>query len=298
MSTDRTTASRRPTASVLRNARSDSSLSAPLGAWISGACLLEPCVGVFWQRSFASNLEQPLDVSRSILLACSVWLVYTLDHWLDVRRCPNVATHSQRHRFVAEHGSALEASWLAVLSFVVALAASVLSPAEWLCAGLLLFATAAYLAVVHLSRVPAVPKELLVALIFSAGISLFHWPTLSTWPVSAALAIASFGALALLNVGVISVAERGADALLGEPTLALDHPALQRWVLPAAAALTLLAAVSLSLGWNFEGWQLGIALSALSLAALCHCWRRLETNLLHRLADAALLLPLAAAWLW
>ncbi len=268
-----------------------------LGAWLSGMCLLEPCVGVLWQRSFASHLGQPLDVSRSLLLACPLWLVYTLDHWLDVRRAPQAAASSQRHAFVATHQGTLEMAWLLVLSFCTFLAARVLTPDEWLCAGLLLLSTIAYFVVVHSGRSRILPKELLVAVIFSAGISFFNWPTLTTWSLSAALALVSFSTLALLNVAIISVAERRADAALGEPTLALDHPSLERWVTPSCVGLTSLAVVSLTLGSNFADWQLSVALSALGLAALGRHCTHLEPNQVHRLADAALLIPLAVL-LW
>jgi hypothetical protein len=61
--------------------------------------------------------------------------------------------------------------------------------------------------------------------------------------------------------------------------------------------LAVLSVFALAGGWAFAGFFLCLSLSGTALALLHRLTHRIEANVAHRLADAAMLLPLVALWL-
>lgn len=256
-----------------------------LGAW----CLLEPLVGVLWQWAFARSLGHALHAHHALLLGSGLWLVYLGDHWLDGLRMAQPQT--ARHRWVVRHRHATACLWTMVLLGALTLAVVTLTAREWLVGGALLAGTAGYFTRVH-ARVPRLRhKEVLVALVYTGGITSFCWETIA--PLAIACVI-PFGALVLLNLAVIVHKERDVDRHHGLDfvTRAADLPVLLRWT--AWGLLTGTVAASLLLP-RWSNWFLCVAASATGLLWLHKRSCEYHRDDYHLLADAVLLTP--SCWL-
>jgi hypothetical protein len=291
---------------------SDVTPASSAGAWgwnqgldaIAGMALLEPLVGVVWQRALGHCLGLRVDIHYSLLLGASLWLVYIADRWLDARVLQRGVPCAARHRFAAEHRRVLAVVWVCVLLLDVGLALYTLSAVEWTTRLGLLLATAGYFWAVH-SRFAAAPKELLVAAIYTAGVTVFAWPVLGwfwTWPLTTALAVAGFGLLALLNLATIAASEHALDRAQGFPSLGHGAPWLERAVDVFAVALAgacfagaVFSSAVLDLG--HAAWFLALGACALALLLLGRLGRRMHPDHFHLAADAALLLPVLSPWL-
>ncbi len=178
--------------------------------WANLLSLDAPIVAVLWQQLFTRTLRIPATIASAITLAATVWLIYASDRVLDAA---SATGHSARHRFYRRH-------WRSVVPVLVV----ALLLAAW-CAltgirkpvlhnGLcLVAAVSVYFCAVHIA--PAFsrrwwPKELVVAIIFSAGACIHVWtfapPPVVHWAVPMML----FTALCWLNCAAIACWENGA----------------------------------------------------------------------------------------
>lgn len=144
-----------------------------------------PLVAVAWQALLAKETGLPLRAAARAALALTVWGIYVADRLLDVRH-PGAENESARHRFYRRHRSFAICLLAAIATADALLIAFDLRPAV-LRSGFLAFGGVfAYLAVLHIrARTARLPKELLVALLFTAGTFLVaatnavgRWPQL------------------------------------------------------------------------------------------------------------------------
>lgn len=109
----------------------------------------------------------------ALVLALSVWLTYLADRLFDVRGKRIKELNSLRHRFVARHKNTLWTFWWFLLLINLSLALKGLSEAQLIRGLILLLVTLAYIFGVQKIKLVLLQKELLVGLIFSAGVLIF-----------------------------------------------------------------------------------------------------------------------------
>lgn len=273
--------------------------------WLSAGCLLEPLIGASWQWAFAQSLGLPLQPHHHVILGASLWLVYLADHWLDGWRL--IRPRTARHQWVVRHRWPLAGLWFIVLLSAVTVAASSLTTTEWLLGCVLLACTACYFWHIHSPTTHSRHKELLVALVYTGGVSLFTCATALlgetavSWNTFGARALACtlpFAGLVLLNLGAIAHAEREIDYLHGEDSIGRRASDLLGKIHHAALLLLVLSGLTL---WLVPQWALCIGASTTALLWLSKRVHQVHHESFHVLADAALLTPLvwlaAEAWL-
>lgn len=244
-----------------------------------------PLVALAWQGLLAAHTGLPLRTPGRIVLALTVWLIYVADRLLDVRalRAP---PRTARHYFYFSHPTA--ATWL--LGSIVILDLAVIGldlRPEVLRTGLVpSLCVAGYLALVHKTRF-RIPKELLVAFLFTVGTFVVAWtnapdPARELW-----LPALSFIALCLANLILI---ERWEAAELARDNSTSRHRftvALCN-AFPVWVSVLLIAAAT---GWNTP-WYRCIAISTAALLALLAAGRLMRLDVRRALADVVLLTPI------
>jgi hypothetical protein len=159
------------------------------------------------------------------VLGISVWLVYTLDHLLDVRRLKDTVPTTARHRFHKRWFTPLAVIWLLLLATAVTLSVVYL-PVGLLKAGGVVAAMAlghlALVAMVGSRNTPGITKEMGVALVYCTGIWLPTWLTGDvrelgdTWKYCVML---QHFLLAFSNVLLLSLYERQQDAAAAQTSM-------------------------------------------------------------------------------
>jgi hypothetical protein len=281
---------------------------APLRLWHL-LSLDAPTVAVVWALGFAWAAGVWLPVWVPVLLALAAWVVYTGDRLLDARsgRC-EAAKHRlrERHRFHWKHRRIL-----APLAVVAAIAAGcmvlvLMPPVARERDTVLAAAALAYFTRVHATQgraqapslflVPALSKELLVGVLFTAGCAL---PALNraSAPLSLLAPAVFFAALAWLNCHAIEWWE-SAIPVHRPRGWASDSRAVANLDIFAVAALLGGAGMLLAAGLAGShprpaGLLAAGAASALLLALLDRARGRLTALALRAAADLVLLTPLA-----
>lgn len=255
----------------------------PVWLWPNLLGLDAPLVALTWQAFLALAIAVPLRPVGRITLGLTVWVIYLADRLLDVRSAPTTR-ETERHRFHRRHNRLLWA--LLVLAFFADLAAVFfwLRPAVFR-SGLLPFtAVILYLGIVHRQRIP-IPKEIAVAMLFTAGTFLIGW-TFSQHRLSLLVPATAFLLLCLGNLVAIEMWEwrelrNGMDKPPHRVTLLLDR-FFPWWM--GALALTPIAFPT--------PWFLAIAASAAAILLLRRSSVRLNLNARRVLVDAVLLTPI------
>lgn len=280
--------------------------------WLCRLSLVEPAVAVFWHWALSRTFGLPLVASRVWLLFASLWLVYMADRLLDVQRLPDSRRpRTERHRFVHAHPRGVTAAWCAVFVTAVTTACLTLSLREWLGASFIFCTTLGYLWFVHRTETSRWglrkrgAKELGVALLFTAGSTLFVWSSDHFEVDASALqsllfALTPFGGLALQNLLHLARHELHIDAHHGCPSVAstLGHGAFAEGAI--AAGLLVMAAANLGLfGSTVALGQLpltqllplssGCALGSLLLLMDRRLFPNLDSDAQHLVADLAVL---------
>lgn len=117
---------------------------------------------------FARQMHVSVRWPQYVVLAGSVWLIYTLDHLLDAFRKPFLV--SPRHRFHKQYWKTLTVLGLLVLFLTAGLAFTQL-PLSVVHFGIVLGASlAGYLALAHFIKLPYFFKEGWVALLYTIGV--------------------------------------------------------------------------------------------------------------------------------
>ncbi|MDP0494796.1 MAG: hypothetical protein Q7Q73_01185 [Verrucomicrobiota bacterium JB024] len=236
-------------------------------------------IAVVWQHW----LGYP-GLAGSLVLALSVWLTYTGDRWLDVRGLPDEHIVTDRHRFARRWEKELAVIWVAVLVADIVLSLTGLTHQQFVTGLFMLGGCIAYSVAVH--RHLRVPKEYLVALIFTLGTALYaagQTPPLPLIPATSSLFL-----LAFANCSLIAFREMSIDVEMGRTSLARQHPGSRPWAFYALAAA---GAISLYLGLTVAAQHLLVCVCAAGLFALGLAAERLPMELFRVLADTILLLP-------
>jgi hypothetical protein len=245
-----------------------------------------PVVALVWQDFLARVTATPLRPPARIVLGLTVWVVYLVDRLLDVRR-PAETVEASRHQFYRRHRSFAVALTAVALLADIGVSLAFLRPLILRNGFIVLGAVLFYLAAVHGVFRWRLPKELAVALLFTAGTFLVAW-TWTPQPLETLLLPGViFCLLCLVNLTAIESWEwhelRAAHG--GRP------PRLVTLVAPRLdVVLGLLAVACLAAGFRSPFyWAAGAA-----AALLWIIWRaglRLPLDLRRVLVDAALLTP-------
>jgi hypothetical protein len=233
-----------------------------------------------------------------LVLACSVWLAYAADRWLEGWRLASPAVRTARHRFYQRYRWPVLAVWCVVLLVDVAVALAWL-PQTMVERGVILVGPVlAYLLshqLVHRHHRWRVPKEIVVALLLTAGLAV-----MTARPATATLAasLAAFAFVCFLNCVLISRWERDVDRAHGQTSLALqsDRGAVAIAALPWLAAAAG-AALFLASGARVHAAVGCATASAVLLGIVDRAESRVGWAIARVLADAALLTPLSVL-LW
>jgi hypothetical protein len=272
-------------------------ISKPIPPWLwwNVLSLDAPAVAGAWALLFArvSGIEVSLATIGALVLA--VWLIYVADRLFDGWRATDESALKERHRFCQRHQTVLcAAAGLGTIAGV------------WLArygldfddvkAGILLGGiVGVYLICVHLGGDTAArifPKEVAVGLIFAAGTTLpvwsqprgFSWSELSAW--------ALFGLLCVLNCVAIECWEnQGASG--GQSAIVPWANGRVGWFAVGLAALSLVATFLVGVS-DAAGVAMAMAMAAILTLALHLVRRRLSSDAIRVLADAALLVPAVA----
>ncbi len=244
-----------------------------------------PVVALTWQAFLAACFALPLRLEGRIVLGLTVWAIYLADRLLDVRT-PAREDEAERHRFHRRH------KWLLSFLLAAALSADTAAVLFWLrpqvfWSGLLpLSGVLLYLGVLHKQSKPSrIPKEVIVALLFTAGTFLIGY-TFATQRLTLLVPALSFLMLCLANLVAIELWEwRELRRSAGKR----PHPWTIRLGEGLRPAMTMLAAVALITG---GAWYFAVACSALGIAALHAAGDRISIHARRVLVDAALLTPL------
>lgn len=267
-------------------------------AGLTTLCLLEPAVALVWQLGFAHAAKAELYGHHFLLIFLCLWLVYAADRWLDAFKAKRSAQLSQRHAFFARHPRGIAGVWCVVFAAAVLLAVRTLSPSDWLASVGLLCLVTVYLGAVSIGRMRGLLKELAVAFIYPLGVLLFVGPRAAGSPYCLLLAQALFSWLVLCNLALIATRERSQDQALGSESLATRFCGAATLIQKSALLLGLGATASaVLLPSAFSALFAGLALAAAALCLLERSAAKTDANLVHALADVALLVPLPL-WLW
>jgi hypothetical protein len=167
------------------------------------------CAALF----FAKYLGVTVEVISLVVLALTVWIIYTVDHLLDARKIVGEAA-SARHRFHQTHAVLLRK--IVVFVAVVVTGLLFFLPSTLLYHGMALSVIVMVYILLH-SYFPYV-KELAVSVIYTFGVALpsVHRISFSEYPVSL---LVSFVALALINLLLFSWFSEREDSIDGISSL-------------------------------------------------------------------------------
>lgn len=202
--------------------------------WPNVLALDAALVGAGWLLLVADALwVRPLATYAALVLGLCVWLVYTADRWLDVRKLELACIPTARHRFVKMQGRWLTWVWKALLLIAVFFAFNSLALPQ-LIGGLLVLLLAlmhTWLTTKRYFRLPL--KELVIGFVFAGSVFAFIWGLPLDWvkeraraPGLEALLLASslFGLLCFANCALIAERERAIDQQLGRSSIAQRFP--------------------------------------------------------------------------
>ena len=257
--------------------------AAPFWLWPNLLSLDAPLVAVVWQGFIAYCYSVPLHPAGRVALGLTVWCIYLADRLLDARQ-PATPEEPARHRYYRRHRTLM----LGVLC--LACIADIIATALWLRPPLVregiiaLAGVLIYLAAWHSPGGRArIPKELAVALLFTAGTFLISWmpgaASMLIWPAL------TFFLLCLANLVAIEAWEWRELPRPSKPHL------WTRWL--ARTYLVWVPALGiLCLFGGRTAWYQSVALSAAASAVLFGTRGRLSLDLRRVLVDGVLLSPL------
>lgn len=260
----------------------------PLRLWHLSS-LDAPTVAAAWSLGFAKAAGVQLPGWVPLLLALVTWCVYISDRLMDARTAQNagqIHRLRQRHHFHWQHRRVFFPLTLAAACISAWIVISFMPGGARERNALLALAGLTYFSSVHIRTTfrALLPKELLVALMFTAGCVL---PTIGrAGAVSAAfvVVIAFFAALAWLNCHAIERWESVGETFSGLQI----HPVAGLLALAGVLGTVILFAVH-----SCETVLLGAgAASAVLLALLDGVRGRLTSLALRTAADLVLLTPL------
>ena len=222
-------------------------------------------IGIAWQWLVGLQIggasPRPVD---SLILGLTIWLIYTMDRWLDALRLDPRRLHTARHRFHYDNRGVLLVTWIAALAIDAVLVAWQLSPGELRLVVLGTAGVLIYIACVHLLAPTSkryFGKELAIGPLFAFGVfipTLEQHPGISTWTCWFGLAL-----LYMLNCVLVADHDRMADQQQNMRSL-VSHDSLSRHIVAALVASYLVLIV----GWVIFGVMTTVFAAALFGSAL------------------------------
>ena len=254
--------------------------------WANLLSIDAPIVAVLWQQLFIRTLHVPATKASAITLAATVWLIYASDRVLDAIK---VTGHSARHRFYRQHWRTVIPALLAALllsawSAFTGIRKPVLHNGIAMLVIVILYFAAVHIAPQFTQR--WWPKELVVAIIFSAGSCIQVW-TFAPHPAWVwTMPLVLFGVLCWVNCAAIAYWEAG-----------VSHPSTQWIGTHLSLASAAIAAVAILLaGLNYfppiRPLYLSEGVSAIGFLLLARLSSNISHDGLRVAADAVLCSPL------
>jgi 4-hydroxybenzoate polyprenyltransferase len=163
---------------------------------------------------FAKHLHAFVPLPSLVSLACTVWVIYTIDHLIDVRRLSAVAS-TERHRYHQKHFKSLT-RWVVVLIAIDVLTLFLMPVATIKCGAILAGIVIAY---VLLHKRLYVAKEFCVASLYVSGIAL---PVVSIKSFNGEefLILSVYFLLSYTNLVLFSLVEKESDLNDGHQSIA------------------------------------------------------------------------------
>ncbi|MBX2895129.1 MAG: hypothetical protein KF763_06790 [Cyclobacteriaceae bacterium] len=163
---------------------------------------------------FSKVWQAPVRYYGVVALGLTVWIIYTTDRLMDVRKLKQSAI-SERHKF---HQNNYKVLSIAVGLTIVVVCILVLFVRPAVLAGGLLLAPLIALYLLLQKKLPI--KELIVALMYTFGVLLPAWP--GSWNIlfSEAGMIAQLFFIALTNLLLFAWFEESADRAMGQHSMA------------------------------------------------------------------------------
>ncbi|MDB6167859.1 MAG: hypothetical protein JWM88_723 [Verrucomicrobia bacterium] len=193
--------------------------------WPTVLSLDAPAVAVLWQWLLARVARVPLAWHHAVVLGVSVWLAYAADRWIEGWRLAPDQIRTQRHRFYQRWRWPLAAVWCVALGADLGVSLLCLTRRELEAGLLLLLPVFAYLLshqLVHRLRRWRAPKEICVALLFGAGVSVFLFAEPDADVRSLFAPLGFFVLLCFANCALIAAWEQAVDAAHGQTSFALQ----------------------------------------------------------------------------
>ena len=254
--------------------------------WANLLSIDAPIVAVLWQQLFIRTLHVPATKASAITLAATVWLIYASDRMLDAIK---VTGHSARHRFYRQHWRTVIPALLAALllsawSAFTGIRKPVLHNGIAMLVIVILYFAAVHIAPQFTQR--WWPKELVVAIIFSAGSCIQVW-TFAPHPAWVwTMPLVLFGILCWVNCAAIAYWEAG-----------VSHPSTQWIGTHLSLASAAIAAIAILLaGLNYfppiRPLYLSEGVSAIGFLLLARLSSNISHDGLRVAADAVLCSPL------
>ncbi len=269
----------------------------PAWLWPNILSLDAPLIAVLWQSLLARSIGVRVGPYELPLLACSVWLIYFSDRVLDALRTPPANWEPVRQRFYRRHFRSASVVVFAASLSIGPLAATLLRPAVFHAGLSLALIVGVYFVIVH--AVPQCwrvrwPRELAVAVIFTAGTFLALWIGAAGASLRLTGSAVLFALLCWVNCCAIESWEWHGAALLPRTTRFLG-----KYVSVICACIAGIAAL-LELARLAPGAVcIAAVLSGASFGMLARWRSRLSPEFLRVAADLALCTPLLVLpFLW
>jgi hypothetical protein len=253
-----------------------------------------PTVAVVWTLAFAWAAHLAIPAWLVLVVGLSAWAFYISDRLMDARRARTPLR--LRHHFHWKHRLAFLPLAVAAGAAALVLVLCNMPPRAEARDSLLAAAALAYFTGVHSDcRRRLLPKELLVALVFTAACAT---PALSraSHPAEIVPMLAIYAALAWLNCHAIETWEN--ETWENEDAKTLAPAAVGSRIASRAVGLALLGLLAALMAGLFGQSRIALVLAAAALSAgllgQMDRWRRnFSAIALRACADLALLTPLA-----
>ena len=284
--------------------RRSEAATVPFWLWPTILSLDAPTIAIVWLALFAATFRVRPGWPVLTALGLWVWLIYVADRILDSLSEPPPSDEVPRHRFYRYHRRSV-----LICAFAVAVIAAIISfgwiqPAIRRDAIGLAILVGIYFAVTHLARPKGDrfwPKELLVAVLFAAGVCLPVWSLLGPQRLSLIVSFIFLVAVFWINTLAIECWESAPDRVSRRHLRSGISRALALRLAPTGVGVTILAILAGVVG-KFGALPgaapiyFAIAFSAHFLTILEMNGGRLSGPARRVLADAALLTPVLFLW--
>lgn len=261
--------------------------------YLNGLAIDVALGAVVFSNAFAFYFKKTLPFQLSLLLFCSVWIIYTVDHLLDTRP-PKLAATTFRHGI-----HKLLRRQLSVLVFILVLISFgtlffVEEAIIWV-GGMFTMIISLYLYLNYKFDIYA--KELIVALGYTFGVMLGLLVSID-FQISTPILVLGFEIflIAILNLLVFAFIEYNQDTIAGFRSVATSYGRIVTkrliFLIPILFITLHIALAFYGIFYLFDPLQLILILMVVSLLIIFHCRERLMANDYYRtLGDGVFLLP-------